>query len=65
MSKFLTGCRYNGEETSRHLKKNIGYWPVQISGHEFATGQILKKPVEVAKGQILAGWAEKVSRTLL
>jgi hypothetical protein len=34
---------------------NIGYWPVQINGNKFAAGQILKKPVEVVKGQILAG----------
>ena len=55
MSKFLAGCHYNGEEISRHLKKNIGYWLVQINGNKFATGQILKKPVEVVKEQILAG----------
>jgi hypothetical protein len=36
-------------------KKNIGYWPVQINGNKFATGQILEKPVEVVKGWILAG----------
>jgi hypothetical protein len=36
-------------------KKHIGYWPVQMNGNKFATGQILKKPVEVVKGQILAG----------
>jgi hypothetical protein len=27
---------------------------VQIHGNKFATGQILKKPVEVVKGRILA-----------
>jgi hypothetical protein len=43
------------EEINRHLKKNIGYWPVQINGNKFATGQVLKKPVEVVKGRILAG----------
>ena len=59
MPKFLTGCHYNEEEISRHLKKNIEYWPVQINGNKFATGQILKKPVEVVKGRILAGWAQK------
>ena len=59
MPKFLAGCHYNEEEISRHLKKNIGYWPVQINGNKFATGQILKKPVEVVKGRILAGWAQK------
>jgi hypothetical protein len=40
-------------------KNNIGYWPVQINGNKFATGQILGKPVEVVKGQILAGWAQR------
>ena len=62
MSKFLTGCHYNEEEISRHLQKNIGYWPVQIKGNKFATGQILEKPVEVVKGWILAGWAQKSSK---
>jgi hypothetical protein len=37
------------------LKTSIEYWPVQINGNKFATGQILKKPVEVVKGRILAG----------
>jgi hypothetical protein len=54
MPKFLASCHYNKEEISRHLKKNIGYWPVQINGNKFATGQILKKPVEVVKKRILA-----------
>ena len=40
-------------------KKNKGYWPVQISGTKFATGQILRKPVEVVKGGFLAGWTQK------
>ena len=30
-----------------------------MNDNKFATGQILKKPVEVVKGQILAGWAQK------
>jgi hypothetical protein len=55
MPKFLAGCQYNEEEISWHLKKSIGYWPVQINGNKFATGQILEKPVEVVKGRILAG----------
>ena len=59
MPKFLTGCHYNEEKISRHLKKNIRYWPVQINDNKFATSQILKKPVEVVKGRILAGWAQK------
>jgi hypothetical protein len=32
-----------------------------MNGNKFATGEILKKPVEVVKGQILAGWAQKSS----
>jgi hypothetical protein len=32
---------------------------VQINGNKFATGQILKKPVEVVKRRILVGWAQK------
>jgi hypothetical protein len=36
-------------------KKEKGYWPVQMNGNKFATGEILKKPVEVVKGRILAG----------
>ena len=59
MPKFLAGCHYNEEEISRHLKKNIGYWPVQTNGKKFATGQIMKKPVEVVKERILVGWAQK------
>jgi hypothetical protein len=55
MSKFLAGCHYNEEEISRHLKNNIGYWPVQMNGNKFATGQTLEKLVEVVKGRILAG----------
>jgi hypothetical protein len=55
MPKFLGGCHYSEEEISRHLKKIIGFWPVQINGNKFASGQILKNPVEVVKGRILAG----------
>jgi hypothetical protein len=55
MPEFLASCHYNEEEISRHLKKPIGYWPAQIHGNKFATGQILKKPVEVEKGWILVG----------
>jgi hypothetical protein len=55
MPKFLAGCHYNDEEISRHLKKEIGYWPVQMIGNKFATGEILGKPAEVVKGRILAG----------
>jgi hypothetical protein len=55
MPKFLAGCQYDEEEISWHLKKCIGYWPVQINGNKFATSQILEKPVEVVKGRILVG----------
>jgi hypothetical protein len=55
MPKFLAGCHYNEEEISRYLKRIIGYWPVQINGNKFATGQILKRPVEVVMGADLAG----------
>jgi hypothetical protein len=55
MPKFLASWHYNEEEISWHLKKNIGYWPVQTHGNKFATGQTLGKPVEVVKGRILAG----------
>ena len=55
MPKFLAGCHYSEEDISRHLEKSIGDWPVQMNGNKYATGQILKKPVEVGKGRILAG----------
>ena len=62
MPKFLAECHYNEEEISQHLKKYIGYWLVQMNGNKFATGQIMKKPVEVVKGQNLPGWAQKSSK---
>jgi hypothetical protein len=36
-------------------KNKSGYRLVQMNGNKFATGQILKKPVEFVKGRILAG----------
>jgi len=72
MPKFLTGCHNNEEEISRHLKqKKEEYWPAQLNGNKFEwrfcsarsfccpTGQILENPVEVVKGRILVGWAQK------
>ena len=59
MPKFLAGCHYNEEEIIRHLKKNIRYWAVQMNGNKFTTGQILRQPVEVVKGRILALWAQQ------
>jgi hypothetical protein len=46
----LTGRHYNEEEFSQHLKKYIGYWPVQINGDKFATGQIRKKTGRSCEG---------------
>jgi len=59
MPKFLASCHYNEEEINRHLRKNRECWPVQMNDNKFATGQILKKPVEVVKEWILASWAQK------
>ena len=64
MPKFLVGCHYNEEEISWHLNQNIGYWPVQINGNKFATGQILKNTVEVVKGWDFNWLSSKVSWTL-
>ena len=47
------------KKLARHLKENIEYWPVQMNGKKCATGRILKKPVEVVKGRILAGSVQK------
>jgi hypothetical protein len=47
-------------------EKKRGYWPVQINGNKFATGQILEKPVskKLGRGQrIFPSWLiSKVSR---
>ena len=40
-------------------KKTVEYWPVRINDNKFATGRTLRKPVEVVKGWILAGWGQK------
>jgi hypothetical protein len=55
MPKFLAGCHYIKKKLAGTHKKIIGYWPVQMNGNKFATSRILKKPVEVVKGRILAG----------
>ena len=36
-----------------------------MNGNKFATGQIMRKPVEVAKGRILASWAQKFAKPCL
>jgi hypothetical protein len=56
------------KEMSQHFKYiyiYIGYWPVQMNGNKFATGQMLEKPVEVVKRRICSWLSSKVSRTLL
>ena len=65
MPKFLASCHYNEEEISRHLKKTIGYWPVQINGNKFATGQILKETGRSCEGADFSWLTSKVSRTLV
>ena len=42
-----------------NLEKKYRILAGPINGNKFATSQILKKPVEVVKGRILAGWAQK------
>ena len=64
MPKFLAGCHYNEEEISRHLEKNIGYWPVQINDNLFATGQILEKTGRSCEGADFNWLSSKVSQTL-
>jgi hypothetical protein len=61
MPKFLAGCHYNEEEISQHLEKYIGYWPVQIHGNKFATGQILEKTRRSCEGADFryCSWAQK------
>ena len=54
MPKFLTGCHYNEEEISRHLRKDIGYWSKAMAT-TLQPVKSLKKLVEVVKGRILAG----------
>jgi hypothetical protein len=65
MPKFLAGCHYNEEEISRHLEKNVGYWPVQMNGNKFATGQILKIPGRSCEGADYSWLSSKVSRTVI
>jgi hypothetical protein len=64
MPKFLASGHYNEEEINRHLKKKIGYWPVQIKGNKFATGQILEKTGRSCEGADFSWLSSKVSRTL-
>jgi hypothetical protein len=61
MPKFLAGCHYNEEDISRHLQKNIGYWPVQMNGNKFASGQILQRSCE---GVDFSWLSSKVSLSL-
>ena len=40
---FLAGLHYSEEESSRHFRKYVGFWPAQMNGNKFAPGQILQK----------------------
>jgi hypothetical protein len=63
MPKFLAGRHYNEEEISQHLEKNVGYWPVQMNGNKFATGQILRKTGRSCEGADFSWLSSKFSRT--
>jgi hypothetical protein len=64
MPKVLAGCHYNEEEISMHLKKKLGYSPVQINGNKFATDQILKETSRSCEGADISSLSSKVFRTL-
>jgi hypothetical protein len=53
--KFGTGCP---------LEIWLGCQIYGLNGNKFATGQILRKPVEVVEGADLSWLSSKVSRTL-
>ena len=59
MPKFLAGCQYNEEEISRHLKKK---YTILAGPNEWQRvcnrSKPEKKPVDVVKERILAGWAQ-------
>jgi hypothetical protein len=60
MPKFLGGCYYNEEEISRHLKKKIeDIGRSKLMATSLQPVKSWKKSVEVVKGRILAGWAQK------
>ena len=61
----MAGCHYFEEEISQQLKRNIGYWPVQMNGNKFATGQILKKTGRSCEGADFSWLSSKISRTML
>jgi hypothetical protein len=63
---FLTGCHDNEEEFSRHLKKSIGYWPVQINGNKFASCNQSnpEKTGRSCEGADFSRLSSKVPRTL-
>jgi hypothetical protein len=66
MPKLLADCHYNEEEISRHLKKHIGYWPVQMNGNKFATEQIVKKTGRRScEGADFSWLSSEIFRTLL
>jgi hypothetical protein len=69
MPKFLAGCHYNDEEISQALykkkKKRRRYWPVQMNGKKFATGQNLKKTGRSCEGADFSWLSSNVSQTLV
>jgi hypothetical protein len=63
--QYSAGCHHNEEEISRHFKLKKGYWPVQMNGNKFATGQILQETGRSCEGADFSWLSAKVSRTLV
>ena len=62
MPKFLAGCITTKKKLANTLK-NKEFWPVQINGNKFATGQILKSG-RICEGANFRWLSSKVSRTM-
>jgi hypothetical protein len=63
MPKFLTGCHYNEVAISRHLKKNTGYWPVQMNWQQVCNRSNPEKTGRSCKGPEFSWLSSKVFRT--
>ena len=59
MPKVLANCHYNEEEISRHLIKNKANGRSKWIATSLQPVKSWKKSVEVVKGRILDGWAQK------
>ena len=59
MPKFLAGCHYNEEEISQHLRKKYRILAGPNEWQKVCNRSNPEKAVEVVKGQILAGGAQK------